>query len=146
VTWEFPEKTVIQWEHRMWSKHPTENSGFGIAWYGDKGTMVIGNSGWKIEDRDPKAPPLAKSEGPSSDGMSAHIQNFLDCIHDNKKPNADIEIGHLSTRLCHLGNIAHRTGRNLTFDTKTETFPGDSEANALLGREYSSRFAMPEKV
>lgn len=146
VTWEFPEKTVIQWEHRMWSKHPTENSGFGIAWYGDKGTMVIGNSGWKIEDRDPKAAPLSKSEGPSTDGMTAHIQNFLDCIRDNKKPNADIEIGHLSTRLCHLGNIAHRTGRTLTFDPKAEQFPGDSEANSLLGREYSSRFAMPVQV
>ena len=29
---------------------------------------------------------------------------------------ADIEIGHLTTRLCHLGNIAHRVGRKLTFD------------------------------
>jgi predicted dehydrogenase len=146
VTWEFPEKCVIQWEHRMWSKHPTEGSGFGIAWYGDKGTMVIGDKGWKIEDLDPKAPALAKSEGPSKDGMTAHVQNFLDCIKSGQKPNADIEIGHLSTRLCHLGNIAHRTGRKLTFDPATETFPGDPAANALLSREYSSRFAMPAQV
>jgi len=146
VTWEFPEKCVIQWEHRMWSKHPTEGSGFGIAWYGDKGTMVIGDKGWKIEDLDPKAPALAKSEGPSKDGMTAHVQNFLDCIKSGQKPNADIEIGHLSTRLCHLGNIAHRTGRKLTFDPASETFPGDPAANALLSREYSSRFAMPAQV
>ena len=146
VTWEFPEKCVIQWEHRMWSKHPTEGSGFGIAWYGDKGTMVIGDKGWKIEDLDPKAPALAKSEGPSKDGMTAHVQNFLDCIKSGQKPNADIEIGHLSTRLCHLGNIAHRTGRKLTFDPASETFLGDPAANALLSREYSSRFAMPAQV
>ncbi len=146
VTWEFPEKCVIQWEHRMWSKHPTEGSGFGIAWYGDKGTMVIGDKGWKIEDLDPKAPALAKSEGPSKDGMTAHVQNFLDCIKSGQRPNADIEIGHLSTRLCHLGNIAHRTGRKLTFDRASETFPGDPAANALLSREYSSRFAMPAHV
>ena len=55
-----------------------------------------------------------------------------------KSPNADIAIGHNSTRLCHLGNIAHRTGKKLTFDAATETFPGDDEANALLGREYST--------
>jgi predicted dehydrogenase len=146
VTWEFPEKCVIQWEHRMWSKHPTEGSGFGIAWYGDKGTMLIGDKGWRIEDLDPKAPALAKSEGPSKDGMTAHVQNFLDCIKSGQKPNADIEIGHLSTRLCHLGNIAHRTGRKLTFDPATETFSGDPAANALLSREYSSRFAMPAQV
>jgi predicted dehydrogenase len=130
----------------MWSKHPTEGSSFGIAFYGDKGTLVIGNKGWTIEDLDPKAPAVAKSEGPSVDGMTAHVQNFLDCIHDGKKPNADIEIGHLSTRLCHLGNIAHRTGRKVNFDPSKETFPNDPEANALLGREYSGRFAMPEQV
>lgn len=130
----------------MWSKHPTEGSGFGIAWYGDKGTMVIGDKGWKIEDLDPKAPAFAKSEGPSKDGMTAHVQNFLDCIKSGQKPNADIEIGHLSTRLCHLGNIAHRTGRKLTFDPASETFPGDPAANELLSREYSSRFAMPAQV
>ncbi|HEY2157345.1 MAG TPA: hypothetical protein VGH33_17080 [Isosphaeraceae bacterium] len=52
----------------------------------------------------------------------------------------------MSTRLCHLANIAHRTGRKLTFDAATETFPGDAEANKLLGREYSSRFEMPSQV
>lgn len=146
VTWEFPEKCVIQWEHRMWSKHPTEGSGFGIAWYGDKGTLLIGDKGWRIEDLDPKAPPVAKSEGPSSDGMKAHVQNFLDCIREGGTPNADIEIGHFSTRLCHLGNIAHRTGRRLAFDAATESFPGQPEANALLSRDYSNRFAMPTQV
>ena len=78
--------------------------------------------------------------------MTAHVQNFLDCIKDGKRPNADIEIGHLSTRLCHLGNIAHRTGRKVTFDPSTESFPGDEAANALLGREYSNRFQMPSQV
>ncbi len=146
VTWEFPEKCVIQWEHRMWSKHPTEGSSFGIAWYGDKGTLLITDKGWKIEDLDQKAPPLAKSEGPATDGMKPHVQNFLDCIRGGGKPNADVEIGHLSTRLCHLGNIAQRTGKRLAFDAATETFPGVAEANALLAREYSSRFSMPAQV
>lgn len=146
VTWEFPEKCVIQWEHRMWSKHPTEGSGFGIAWYGDKGTLLITDKGWKIEDLDPKAPPVAKSEGPAADGMKAHVRNFLDCIREGGKPNADVEIGHLSTRLCHLGNIAQRTGKRLAFDSAKENFPGEADANALLARDYSNRFAMPTQV
>jgi hypothetical protein len=48
--------------------------------------------------------------------------------------------------LCHLGNIAHRVGRKLTFNAETESFRGDAEANALLSREYSSRFEMPSQV
>ena len=52
----------------------------------------------------------------------------------------------VSSALCHLGNIAYRTGRALTFDVAAESFPGDPQANALLGREYRSPFSMPEKV
>ena len=52
----------------------------------------------------------------------------------------------MSTRLCHLGNIAYRLGRTLNFDATTETIPGDAEANRLLGRTYRKEFAMPEKV
>jgi len=34
----------------------------------------------------------------------------------------------------------------LTFDPKTETFPGDDEANKLLGRAYRASYVIPEKV
>jgi hypothetical protein len=61
-------------------------------------------------------------------------------------PTAEIEVGHLSTRLCHLGNIAHRLGRKLTFDAASESFPDEPEANKLLTREYSDRFEMPSQV
>ncbi len=138
VTWEFPESCIV-WEHRMWSKHGTEGLGFGIAFYGDKGTLLVDEKSWRIEDGE-------KAEGKSSGGQASHVQNFLDCVHSREKPNADVEIGHLSTRLCHLGNIAYRTGRKLTFDAAREAFVNDPEADKLLGREYSSRFEMPSQV
>jgi hypothetical protein len=34
----------------------------------------------------------------------------------------------------------------LTFDPKTETFPGDAEANKLLKRDYRPPFVIPENV
>lgn len=138
VTWEFPSTSLV-WEHRMWSSHGEEGSSFGIAFYGEKGTLIIDDKGWRVEDG-------PKAGGPNSEGQAAHVANFLDCVRSRKAPNADIEIGHLSTRLCHLGNIAHRVGRKLTFDAATESFVGDSEANALLGREYGTRFEMPREV
>ncbi len=138
TTWKFPNACLV-WEHRMWSKHPTEGVGFGTAFYGDKGTMIVGDRGWHVEDGD------GSRSKPGPDGQGHHVRNFLDCVKTREKPNADIEIGHLSTRLCHLGNIAYRVGKNLTFDAQREAFH-DAEANALLFRPYSSRFEMPSHV
>ena len=47
VTYEFPNACLV-WEHRMWSKHGTEGRGFGIAFYGDKGTLVVDEKGWHV--------------------------------------------------------------------------------------------------
>ncbi len=138
TTWAFPDACLV-YEHRMWSNHPTEGSGFGIAFYGDKGTLIVSEKGWHIEEGD------GSRSKPGPDGQDLHVRNFLDCIKSRAKPNADIEIGHLSTRLCHLGNIAFRAGKKLTFDADRETFH-DSQADALLTREYSSRFEMPSQV
>ena len=57
---------------------------------------------------------------------------------------ADIEEGHYSSLLCHLGNISYRTGRRLVFDPNNETFPHDQEANKYLGREYRAGFELPK--
>ena len=62
---------------------------------------------------------------------SSHFENFIQCVRSRKREelNAEILEGHLSTSLCHLANIAFRTGRKLTFDPATETFPREAEAN-----------------
>jgi predicted dehydrogenase len=144
VTWEFPKACVV-WEHRMWSSHGLEGDHFGVAFYGDKGTLILGSNGWRVEDPDGKAP--TKPPGEKGRLLTApHVENFLECVRSRQTPNADIELGHLSTRLCHLGNIAHRVGRKLTFDPAREAFKDAPEANRLLAREYGSRFEMPSQV
>ena len=80
-----------------------------------------------------------------------HQRNFIDCIKSSsatnvKRPNADIEEGHKSTRWCHLGNIAFRTGRAIRFDAQTETCLDDSEANHFLERTYRKPFEVPAQV
>jgi predicted dehydrogenase len=178
ATFDFDHTTVL-WEHRIWSKTGFMGENFGIALYGEKGTMILNEKGWRVIDCvDAVArqvwgassvtlgasPPgttafsviaALKTERPvipgkfsdkSSDIEGAHLRNFLACVRDRKRPNADIEEGHKSTRLCHLGNIAYRVGRVLHFDAATETIHGDSEANRLLGRTYREPFVVPEKV
>src|SRR5262249_12471710 len=67
-----------------------------------------------------------------------HHANWLECVRSRKRPIADVEIGHRSATVCHLGNIAIRAGRPLTWDPAKEAIVGDAEAAALLSRPYRS--------
>jgi hypothetical protein len=78
---------------------------------------------------------------------TAHHRNFLECIRNGRRPNADIEIAHHSAALCHLGNLATRLGRVLQFDPAAEQITGDAEANALVRRQYRpGHWAVPKGV
>ena len=82
-----------------------------------------------------------------SPDTAGHERNFLECIRSNKRPAADIEEGHFSAALAHLGNIAVRTGRMLRFDPAAETITNDPEAAALVRRTYrEGHWAVPKGV
>jgi hypothetical protein len=74
------------------------------------------------------------------------VEDFLNCIRRGARPRADIEIGHRSTLLSHLGNIAYRTGRVLEFDPLREKFINDKEADKQLTRNYRKGYAVPDKI
>ena len=130
---------TLVWEHRVWEKKDQgpEGLSYGISIHGDKGTLLFNGDSWSVRGGD------AASAKPEGDMLTAHVKNFLDCVRDGKRPSADIEEGHKSTRLCHLGNIAYRTGKTLHFDAKSETFPQEPDANKFLGREYRKGFELP---
>lgn len=75
-----------------------------------------------------------------------HMANFFDCVRSRKDPIAHVEVGHRSVSVCHLGVIALRVGKKLTWDAAREEFIGDgaAEANAHVAREmrppYDYRF------
>jgi len=62
------------------------------------------------------------------------MHNWFECIRSRKQPVADVEIGHRTTTLCHLGNIARWTKRPLHWEPKKEQFVDDAEANGYLQR------------
>jgi predicted dehydrogenase len=65
-----------------------------------------------------------------------HHKNWLDCIKSREKPICDVEIGHRSATVCHLGSIVCRLGRGIQWDPKTEQIVGDTEAQAMTDRPY----------
>src|SRR5262245_34813623 len=138
VTFDFPACSVV-WEHRIWAKTGLRNQSFGIELVGEKGTLVVDSKGWHVENGEELQAKATEIERP-------HLRNFVECVKSGKKPNAPIEEGHLSTRLCMLGNIAYRLGRTLKFDHRTESIIGDAEANKMLRREYRKGFEVTENV
>jgi len=113
--------------------------------YGSQGLMMMGRhgGGWQVFGPDGKLAGQNKGKFPGE----LHYQNFFECVRSRRRPNGDIEEGHLSTVLCHLGNISLRVGgRRLEYDGKKEAFVGDDEANALVKRAGREPWKIPEEV
>jgi predicted dehydrogenase len=145
VSWDYPDQSAtILYEMRIWTPYRLDDEPEGAAIFGDKGYVIIGNSRWRAYAPDGKV--VAGGASPGNQHDEAHKQNFIDCIKSGKRPNCDIEIGHVSSVMCHLGNIAWRVGRTLRFDPATETIVGDPEANKLRGREYRSPWVLVDTV
>ncbi len=71
-----------------------------------------------------------------------HHANFFACVRSRKKPIADVEIGHRTTTVCNLGQIAMVLGRPLKWDPVKEEFVGDAMANRLRGRAMRSPWSL----
>jgi predicted dehydrogenase len=65
-----------------------------------------------------------------------HFANFVKAVRSGKVEdlNGDIEEGHLSSALCHLGNISYRLGAEQTYDKAGKALGDDKEAVATLER------------
>ena len=130
-------------EQRIWAPYFEQGYENGDAFYGTDGIMLLGkHGGWKLFGPRNKL----REQMSGSPDLRAHHDDFFRCIREGSTPNADIEIGHLSSSLCHLGNIATRVGRVLEFDPKREQIVRDDEANALVTRKYSDHWGRPNGV
>jgi predicted dehydrogenase len=69
-------------------------------------------------------------------GGESHYANFVKAVRSRKveDQNADILEGHLSSALCHLGNISYRLGSDLAFNKAGKAFGDDKEAAETLLR------------
>jgi predicted dehydrogenase len=132
-------------EQRIWSPYVQEGYENGAAFYGTEGVLIIGHTvGWRLYG--PKNKLIAERTGEAD--LSAHHQNFLDCIRgEQSQLNADVMAGHRAATLVHLANIAARVGRVLNFDPDREEIVDDTEAAKLLGRTYrEGHWAVPRRV
>jgi predicted dehydrogenase len=141
VTWTFADGASIVGQLRgLYTNEP-------MTWdfFGTKGHMRFHDGGPLTITLGRNKQPEPSPEYPTN---LDHFANFADAVRarDPKLLHAEIEETALSTALCHLGNIAYRMGRELTFDPQRRVFPGDAQANALLTRPYRRPYIVPAKV
>ena len=148
---------IIQFEVRPWCTNTEEGATVGNIFYGDKGILVVdGYSKYKTYLGKDRTPGQSGDDGAmeasgmdrGAGGTDGHFNNFIEAVrkHDAGILNAPIETGHLSSGLAHLGNIAYRMEKVLTFNPQAEKFVNDPEADKMLTRNYRKGFEVPNKV
>jgi predicted dehydrogenase len=163
VTYEYP-GFVLSYEACNINAHGLGGRSPGMAYYQARGAndrphgeAFYGTNGALFSDRirfeiypEPKA--VARRDGSqrlnapiegyrmepkqasAKDATNLHVKNFIECVRSRERPAADVEIGHRSTTVAHLGNIAYQTRKKLAWDAVREDFPGEPEASKLTGR------------
>ena len=133
VTMDFPEHKTITWEGLSWSPLGAHDESFGISIHGTKGSVIIRGQGYAMYDMKNKE--VEAETGAVGD--ADHFADFLDAVRTGRRPNADIEIAHQSTLLCHLGNIAYRTGSTINTDPTNGHIRNNTAARELWSQAYA---------
>ena len=164
VEFEYEDGSILQFEVRGLGTNSEAGVKIGNLIYGSKGWLDLGNEdagGGQVHYSDVKIKPSGYSsyteeEGQkftvddpaTADSVQNHFVDFIECVRSRKWQdlNAEILEGHLSTSLCHLGNIACRLKKTLHFNPETEKFVNDPEADAYLTKIYRAPYLLPETI
>lgn len=142
----FEGKKSITWDGKSRNNHKSYGgSGRGTIIYGTEGTVWLDRSYCEIFDRGGKL--IKRIDGNSSEAGTAlggggemstsHVENFFDAIRGKAEANSPIEEGHKSVMLCHLANIAYRSGSDLLeCDPKDGKIKNRKIYKKYWGREY----------
>ena len=145
LAFDFEGRKTIAWEGRSCNGRLIEGLDRGITFHGENGTVLIDGNGYHVFDakNQPVSSTVEKSDqsatnttGPGDRLDALHVDDFIDSVRKGRRPSCDIEEGHKSVLLCHLGNIAQRVGRSLRCSPENGHIVGDDEAARLWRREY----------
>jgi predicted dehydrogenase len=152
--WEFPDtqevcyefaggKTIV-WQGQSCNGSKTQARSRGTTILGTMGSVVMDRDGYSIFDLKDKV--VKESIGAKGDALNmsaddnstqVHVENWLNGIRSGEKINAPIDDGAKSVLLCHLGNIAQKTGHKIRTDPANGHILDDKEAQGMWTREYA---------
>lgn len=122
-------KFQLTWEHSM-GKGKIFGHNHGIAFIGEKGTLIVNRSGWEVvpetEKKDGQQVPMIEAvswQPRTDDGLDNHTVNFINAVRQQNPSllNCPIQAGVKVATHCHLGNIALRSGQKIFWDGNRRT-------------------------
>ena len=134
----------VTWEGNSCNRVKHFGKGRGTLLYGTKGSAFVDRNGFEIYDLNGEVLYQASAEAASQTtdtrGGGAlndlHIANFLGVVRGEvSDQHAPVTEGHKSTMMCHLANMAYRTGETL-YCNPTDGKPVNKAAKKLWAREY----------
>jgi predicted dehydrogenase len=110
-----------------------DDKGNDVTFHGSDGKIRVNRGRLESEPAEIIQKPIQKEELHLYESPN-HYQDFVDCVASRKRPICDVEVGHRSVSVCHLGNLSIRLGRPLCWDPAKEEIVGDEEASRWLSR------------
>lgn len=139
---------LLEWEHAVGiGQGPYGGRDHGVAFIGERGTVVVDRGGWQVipetSDGKPLSAPVPVTPG-RDDGLARHAADFVACIKDRSRtPACPIGEAAATAIVCQMGNVAYRTGRRVEWDARGGRFRGDAAANALIAPRYRAPYRLP---
>ncbi len=115
VSMELPEEILFTWDSGFGNNH----FGSDEAILGTDGTVLKGQ---RVEFVPQKvnAPDAKPAQGSTPNVPRAHMQNFLDSVRGEAKPNCPFEVGFRVSILCRMAVESYRQGRTMRWDATRE--------------------------
>jgi predicted dehydrogenase len=144
ATFEFEGGKRIVWHSQSCNGLQTHGRGRGTSILGTNGSVVVDQDGYTIYDLKNKIVKEVgagtKTDGTNVVGDDAltqlHLEDFARAVRTGSPLSAPVDDGAKTAMLCHLGTIAHQTGRILHTDPKNGHIIGDVAAAKLWKRQY----------
>jgi len=119
-----------------------KNGFTGCIFEGEKGLLYINRGVLRAWPDEILEQPLKAGDTRLYESREHH-DNWLDCIKSRKPPICEASIGHRSATMCHLGNIAIRTGKTIRWDPVKEEIVGDAETAKWTDKPYRAPWKLP---
>jgi predicted dehydrogenase len=116
VSMELPEEILFTWDSGFGNNH----FGSDEAILGTDGTVLKGGQRIEFVPQKVNAPDGKPAHGATPNVPRAHMQNFLDSVRGEAKPNCPFEIGFRVSILCRMAVESYRQGRTMRWDAVKE--------------------------
>ncbi|MEA1787052.1 Gfo/Idh/MocA family oxidoreductase [Arenibacter sp. GZD96] len=152
TVYEYDEFSIL-WEHATGIDGGNYGRNHGIAFIGNNGTLVLDRNGWEVISENVfkgwgeepgkrmESVPLQQNQG---NGLDLHTANFIEAVksRDTTILKGPIQVGYDAALVCHMGNVAFKTGNRIYWDAAKGKFT-DESANKFLNANYQNNWELP---